>query len=163
MNQHPLSVHWLTQIYYVTSMGNLCPPLPTSFHRVTAVFIFSCRWSSHKWVGPDECGWHQGARDTWEVKETWGDSAEEDWAWWGRRYLFNTGSPKLLPLPSLPSPFFSNSHFYLEERFWQLLKASPLYQYFYSYYFLVVRHGYKKPYINIHKALSVFVPIKQHN
>ena len=39
----------------------MCPPLPTSFHRVSAVFIF--RYSD-KQVGSDECDQHQGARDT---------------------------------------------------------------------------------------------------
>ena len=42
----------------------MCPPLPTSFHRVSAVFIFSSRWSSHKRVGIDECDQQQVARDT---------------------------------------------------------------------------------------------------
>ena len=104
-------MEWI-HIYYVTCMGNSCPPLPTSFHRVSAVFIF--RWYSHKWVGPDGCGQQPGAWDTREVKKTQGDAAEKNWAWWDHCYFFttiNTGSPNL----TLPTP-----HSYLEGRFWNL-------------------------------------------
>ena len=114
MNQYPLSTPYFTQILCNTYGWLMCPPLPTSFHRVSAVFTF--RYSDKR-VGPYECDQHQRARDTWEIKETRGDSAKErwnscylfqqlakNWAWWGHCYLFNTGSLKLLPLPFPLSP-----------------------------------------------------------
>ena len=139
------------------------PPLPTSFHRVSAVLIF--RWYSHKWVGPDWCYWYQWASNNSEVNQTWGDAAEENWAWWDHHFTTSNSLhkhrlskllPLSFPLTPLPSPFFPHLiPILIEERFWLLPKSSPsnhTIQYFYSNYFLNVRHGYEK---SIHKTLSV--------
>ena len=109
------------------------PPLPTSFHRVSAVLIF--RWYSHNWVGPDWCYWYQWASNNSEVNQTWGDAAEENWAWWDHHFTtstvyINTGSLICYLCPSLSphSPLPSSPHLtpiLIEERFWLLPKPSP--------------------------------------
>ena len=102
------NMSWIMPIHLLTTcMSNSCPPLPTSFYRVSAVLIF--RWYSHNRVGLEGRDRKPGARHTWEVEKTQGDATEENWAWWDPCYHFNTintGSLKLLPLLSLPSPLF---------------------------------------------------------
>ena len=126
------NMSWIMSIHLLTRcMSNSCPPLPTSFHRVSAVLIF--RWYSHNWVGLEGRDRKPGAWYTWKVQKV-GDATEENWAWWEHCYLFNTintGSLNLLPLPSLsphlPLPLFPlpTPHSPLHGRFWQLLKSSP--------------------------------------
>ena len=133
MNEDPLSTHkYYVKCIWITDV----PTLPASFLRVSTVFIIS--WFFHKWVDPGGCDSQQWARDTREVDKTWGDAAEENWAWWDHRYLFNTssGSTRLLllpfplsfspppPSPLLPHSFPTPSPL-LPHWFWQLLKPSP--------------------------------------
>ena len=68
----------------------MCPPLPTSFHRVSAVFIF--RWYSHKRMGLEGRGQQPEA---------------SDWTWWDYYCHFNnihigfsSSFPSHFPLPS---------------------------------------------------------------
>ena len=157
------NMSWIMPIHLLTCMSNSCPPLPTSFYRVSAVLIF--RWYSHNRVVLEGSDWKPGAWYTWKVQKAGGDATEENWAWWEHCYLFNTiniGSLNFLTLPTYNSPLptphsplttphspLTTPHSPLptSREILTVTKTFPIKPYYLNtiHYFLAFRHGYEKP------------------